>query len=92
MELKKLRSELEERSKTVVDKGEVLRLEQLKRRAEEDKIAAITALESRSREFMFEKEEKKKLEEKIKMLNSQLLIGGKKIEDTPQFKTALEEK
>jgi len=41
---------------------------------------------------MMEKEEKKKLEEKIKMLNSQLLIGGKKIEDTPQFKSALEEK
>jgi len=41
---------------------------------------------------MIEKEEKKKLEEKIKMLNSQLLVGGKKIEDTPQFKTALEEK
>jgi len=39
-----------------------------------------------------EKEEKKRLEEKIKALNSQLLQGGKKIEDTPQFKTALEEK
>jgi hypothetical protein len=68
--LKKLRSELEEKSKNIVDKGEVLRLEQLKKRAEEDKMAAITALESRSREFMNEKEEKKKLEEKIKMLNS----------------------
>ena len=55
-------------------------------------MAAITALEARSREFMLEKEEKKKLEEKIKMLNSQLLIGGKKVEDTPQFKNALEEK
>jgi hypothetical protein len=33
-------------------------------------MAAITALESRSREYMIEKEEKKKLEEKIKMLNS----------------------
>jgi hypothetical protein len=30
-----------------------------------------------------EKEEKKRLEEKIKVLNSQLLVGGKKIEDTP---------
>ena len=55
-------------------------------------MAAITALEARSREFMIEKEEKKKLEEKIKMLNSQLLLGGKKIEDMPQFKSALEEK
>ena len=41
---------------------------------------------------MYEKEEKKRLEEKIKMMNSQLLIGGKKIEDTPQFRSALEEK
>jgi len=32
---------------------------------------------------MIEREEKKKLEEKIKMLNSQLLVGGKKIEETP---------
>jgi len=54
-------------------------------------MAAITALESRSREFMVEKEEKKKLEEKIKMMNSQLLVGGKMIEDTPAFKSALEE-
>ena len=69
-ELKKLRQELEEKSRLVVDKGEILRLEQLKRRAEEDKMAAITALETRSREYMIEKEEKKKLEEKIKMLNS----------------------
>jgi len=87
-----LRSELEERNKQVVDKGEVLRLEQQKKRAEEDKMAAITALEARSREYMSEKEEKKRLEEKIKMLNSQLLVGGKKVEDTPQFKNALEEK
>ena len=68
--MKKLRTELEERSRVGVDKEEVFKLEQLKRRAEEDKMAAITALESRSREFMIEKEEKKKLEEKIKMLNS----------------------
>ena len=30
--------------------------------------------------------------EKIKKLNSQLLHGGKKLEELPQFKTALEEK
>ena len=47
LELKKLRGELEERSRLVVDKGEILRLEQQKRRAEEDKNAALTQLESR---------------------------------------------
>jgi hypothetical protein len=65
-----------------MNKEEVLNLEKQKRRAEEDKMAAITALEARSREYMFEKEEKKKLEEKIRHMNSQLLIGGKTIEDT----------
>ena len=60
-----------------------MKLEEEKRRAEEDKEAAITALEMRSKEFMKEKEEKKKLEEKIKMMSSQVLKGGTKIEDTP---------
>jgi kinesin family protein 3/17 len=46
----------------------------------------------RSKEYMQEREEKKRLEEKIKMMNSQMLIGGKMIEDTPQFRTALEAK
>ena len=32
------------------------------------------------------------MEEKIRALNSQMLIGGKKIEETPQFRTLLEEK
>lgn len=41
---------------------------------------------------MQEREEKKRLEEKIKMMDSQILIGGKKVEDTPQFRTALEAK
>lgn len=67
-------------------------LEAEKRRAEEDKAAAINALEVRSKEWMIEKEEKRKLEEKIKMMNSQMLVGGKKVEDTPQFRNALEER
>lgn len=41
---------------------------------------------------MREREEKQRLEEKIKTMNSQMLIGGKMIEDTPQFRTALEAK
>lgn len=69
-----------------------MKLEQERKRAEEDKNAAITALEMRSREFMQEKEAKKLLEQKIQQMNSQMLIGGQKIEDTPQFRSALEEK
>jgi kinesin family protein 3/17 len=41
---------------------------------------------------MIEREEKMRLEEKIKLMNSQMLTGGKKIEETPQFRVALEKK
>ena len=49
-------------------------------------------MEERNREFFQEKEEKKRLEEKIRALNSQMLIGGKKVEETAQFRSALEER
>jgi len=91
-ELKMLRHALEEKNKDVMDKEVVYKLEEDKRKAEEDKAAMIKVLETRSREYMKEKEEKRKLEEKIKLMSSQMLLGGKKIEDTPQFRTALEEK
>ena len=61
-------------------------MEEQKRRAEADKLAAITALEQRSREFMREKEEKRRLETRIANMQSQLLIGGSKLEDTPVFR------
>jgi hypothetical protein len=74
-ELKKLRAELEERSKNVVDKRRLLELDEQRKRAEADKMAAIQALEKRSREFLQEKEEKKKLEQRIAMLMSQMIRG-----------------
>lgn len=92
VELKRLRSELESKNKSVFDMQKVMDLEDQKRQAEADKEAAIEALEMRSREYLNEKEQKKKLEERIKMMNSQLLPGGRKLEDTPQFRTALEER
>lgn len=76
-ELKKLRAELEERSKNVVDKRRLLELEEQRRRAEADKIAAIKELEAKSVEFLREKEEKKKLEQRIAMLTSQMLRGDR---------------
>jgi len=38
-----------------------------------------------------EREEKKKLEEKIRQINSQMLIGGSMIENNPLFRNAIEE-
>jgi kinesin family protein 3/17 len=51
-ELKRLRIELERRSQNVVDKRKLLELEEQKRQAEEDKLAAIKALEVRSKELL----------------------------------------
>ena len=76
----------------ISDKAEFIRLQSEKKQAEEDKEAAIWALETRSQEYLSEKQEKLKLEAKIKDLTSQLLIGGERIEDTPQFRNALEQK
>lgn len=77
-ELKRLRAELDEKSRNVVDKRRLLELDEQRRRAEEDKMAAIRALEERSREFMKEKEEKKKLEQRISMLTSQMLMSSQR--------------
>lgn len=92
IELRRLKGELEKKSQTVNNQEHVIKLEREKRRAEEDKNAAITALEMRSREYLQEKEQKKILESKIQAMNSQMLVGGQKIEDTPQFRSALEER
>ncbi|KAE9024601.1 hypothetical protein PF011_g3433 [Phytophthora fragariae] len=54
------------------------KLEAMRRRAEEDKMAAIRALEERSREFMREKEEKKRLEQRISALTSQMLMSNQR--------------
>ncbi|CAK4139066.1 unnamed protein product [Aphanomyces euteiches] len=105
-ELKRLRAELEEKNRNVVDKRRLLELDEQRRRAEEDKMAAIRALEQRSLEFMLEKEEKKKLEQRIIMLTSQMLMshgkstapkdndganGGEFSIEDPQFRLALKE-
>ncbi|KAL7999410.1 putative kinesin-like protein [Plasmopara halstedii] len=77
-ELKRLRAELDERSRNVVDKRRLLELDEQRRRAEEDKMAAIRALEERSLEFMREKEEKKRLEQRISALTSQMLMSSQR--------------
>lgn len=89
IELKKLKQELQ--TKEAMQVGpKVQHLEEERRRAEADKNAAISALEQRSKEFMQAQQQRQILEEKIKQMNSQMLVGGRKIEDTPQFRNALE--
>lgn len=70
VELRRLKSELDRKSMSVNNSEHVLKLERDRKRAEEDKNAAITALEMRSREYLQEKEQKKFLEQKIQAMNS----------------------
>eukprot|EP00002_Diphylleia_rotans_P036511 TRINITY_DN8052_c0_g1_i1.p1 TRINITY_DN8052_c0_g1~~TRINITY_DN8052_c0_g1_i1.p1 ORF type:complete len:628 (+),score=150.93 TRINITY_DN8052_c0_g1_i1:1338-3221(+) len=76
MELKRLRQEIAEKDRLVVDKRRLLELENQKRRAEQDKIVVLKQLEARSSEIMREKQEKRLLEEQIEELQGQLLSGG----------------
>jgi hypothetical protein len=92
VELKKLRAELDEKNRQIKSNELIIQLEEEKKRAEEDKQAAISALEQASKQYLQEREEKKRLEMKISMMNSQVIVGGHKIEDTPQFRSALEER
>ena len=89
LELRRLRAELRERSKTLVDKRALLELEEGRRRAEADKLAAVEALEARSREVLAEKAEKRRLEARIAAMQSQLLVGGAPLEDSPAFQSRL---
>jgi Kinesin motor domain len=65
-----------------------VQLDEQRRRAEADKLAAITELERRSREFMKEKNEKRALEQKIASLQGQLLVGGSTVQVTPVIRCA----
>ncbi|EFN55673.1 hypothetical protein CHLNCDRAFT_133904 [Chlorella variabilis] len=88
-ELRRLRAELQQKSKDLVDKRLVLQIEEARRREQADKIAAIHALERQSQEIMRHKTAMAALQTRIASMQSQLLIGGQKVEDTPQFRTLL---
>ena len=75
-ELRQLRTELETRTKDLVDKRRLLEADEQRRRAEADKLRAITELEMRSQEFLVEKQEKRNLEKRIADMQSQLLSGN----------------
>ena len=91
-ELKKLRNELAEKEKLLRNNNFVIELEEKKKEAERDKDEAIQALEEASIKYLQERDEKKKLEAKINLMNFQMIPGGQKIniEETPQFQTLLQ--
>ena len=90
-ELRKIRMELEEKTKLIASNEEILELKNKEEKAKND---AIKAYEQASKQLFIERDEKQKLEAKIRLMNLQMIKGGEKIciEETPQFKNALEEK
>lgn len=75
-EISKLREELDQRNRHLVDQGKFIQLEEEKKRLEEDRVAALEALEEQSKDFLKEREEKKRLEQMIKQLESSVVFGG----------------
>ena len=88
-ELKKIKNELEEKMKMINKTEELLKL---KNKEEKEKNDVIKAYEQTSKQLIIERSEKEKLENKIKLMNLQMIKGGEKIEETPQFQNALQEK
>jgi kinesin family protein 3/17 len=66
----------------------LLQIEEARRREQADKMAAIHALERQSQEIMRHKSAMAALQTRIASMQSQLLVGGQKVEDTPQFRCA----
>ena len=88
-ELKNLKNELELKNRMLRNNGLVMQLQEEKEQALQDKNEAIKELEKASRQYLIEREEKLKLEKKIQMMSEQMITGGHKIEETPQFQNAL---
>lgn len=88
-ELKRLRAELQVRSKDLVDKRLLLQLEEARRKEQADKIAAMSALERQSAEIARQKAAMSSLQKRISSMQSQLLVGGQSVQDTPAFKNML---
>ena len=88
-ELKRLRAELQARSKDLVDRRLVLQLEEARRKEQADKMAAMSALERQSAEIARQKAAMASLQKRISSMQSQLLVGGQSVQDTPAFKSML---
>lgn len=88
-ELRKLRAELQQRSKDLVDRRLLLQLEEARKREQADKIAAISALERQSAEIARQKAAIASLHKRIASMQGQMLVGGQGVENTPVFQTLL---
>ena len=91
IQLKFLKEELEEKNKLLNENLLFIELE----KAENDKKEVLKKLEETSSKYLNEREEKNKLEMKIALMNSQMIIGGEKknlIENSSYFRIALEER
>ncbi|EGR34190.1 kinesin motor domain protein [Ichthyophthirius multifiliis] len=90
-ELFKLRQQLQIKNEHTQDQSIISQLEQDKKRAEQDKFIVMQAYQQRSKEYFEELEAKKQLEQQIKTLQSQVLMGGVKMDANEELKNMFEE-
>ena len=73
----KLKGELQRVNRDITSSASYFRLEEEKRRVEADRQKVLSELEQKSKEFLREREERRRLLHKIKLLESNLNIGTK---------------
>ncbi|KAL0232105.1 hypothetical protein PCE1_003101 [Barthelona sp. PCE] len=89
-ELKHLREQLKNKNFSSSNLGvDVSELEERAKKADADKTAALTALEVRSKEFFEAQKHKRVLEEKIKLMQSQL-FSSDSVRSNPVFNAELQ--
>ncbi|XP_062507660.1 uncharacterized protein LOC134184072 isoform X2 [Corticium candelabrum] len=89
-EIKRLKSELASTRAGLIERVELERLAMEKRKIEEEKDVVLSELYAQQREINTVMVEKERYEGIIRELETQVLLGGHKIEETPEFQQAIE--
>ena len=90
IQLKNLKLELEMKNDLLKNDELVMKLKNENKKLVKDKNNAINELEKTEKQYLLEKEKKMLLEKKIQIMNSQMIIGGKKIEETKDFQSGFQ--
>eukprot|EP00118_Oscarella_pearsei_P004764 m.20793 g.20793 ORF g.20793 m.20793 type:complete len:1170 (+) comp28085_c0_seq1:96-3605(+) len=88
-EIRRLKSELAATKEGFIDRDELDRLEEEKRRAEKEKDKVLSELYAQQREVNKALAEKEEYVRQIRELEAKVLYGGRRIEDTEEFQEAI---
>ena len=89
IQLKNLKLELKIKNNLLKNNELVMQLKKENKKLVKDKSQVLSELEKITKQYLLEKEKKLLLEKKIEIMNSQMIIGGKKISEN-QFQSVLQ--